>query len=1712
MLPTAPKPAQAPSTSGTTPFRPGMPFPQQRPTTIKAQAPRPNPVAVKPPAFAQATPQGIQQAAQAAMKVGGDTAARAVNTRLGVLYGLGEGEYGPDLGELFGKAGGDGGWEEGNGGGGGMNPFGGPGRPAPGPGFRWGALTKQAANGAVAAASVPPQPQPPGMMAPPGGGMMPPGVAPAPPMGGMMPPGVGPTPPQGAPPMGGMPAPGGPMGGPPMQQPPVPGRPPMPSTLSPTDAPVPNLAADLVGQGKEQRTTVGESAKMQDMGLRAKPGLSRGSSGGAPGGPLAKTAAPNVVIKTALYGAMGRRLGRVGSGYQTVQLGPDKFVPKPRPPLPTPPPLYAQIRSALQQRQQPYGPYGMRPFGGWSKLSGDYTFAAEDCPKCGVAMEGDSYTGACNSCQHRWGTKTAAWLEKLAAGAWYDDPRRLALASEAAGKHAADAPTWLKRLGLSTGTSNDPTVGASSPGPAKEQAHDGREKAADESGALTTLGGAGLAASAAGGLGAATVGGLASAAKSQLSGFAKKLKAADPYDPKAAGRVRAFQDAVAGSRTPAERFVNYTDHGSRLMGTPAFRGGATGRDVMEKIYNNPLLSSVAKKFVAKPESFAWTPGKAQHYGEFAKGPVRAVEQLGREIYGEKGDKGLAGQAREAVKGRTAAQAGRVQARLAPRLAEAERAAVRSRGSADVSQLPHDRAAAGPQARLNTLRRRLGIAGDVEGVAGRRFERGLKATGVADPTTQALRLNLNELHGGRGINLDTLAHGEQRNLIERFAKTPAGAGMADTFARKWDGHINQYRGLGDAMMTPKRVIDAAGGTLEGAAGRAGRVARGAGKAGLASLALAAPSGLAYLTGKQHDAQAAEAAQQRLADRFAQAVRGKQAADLEKVANPAAAPTVVRTLQGAGKAVKDYLGGRAMADVNKMTKNKLPKFDALGEEQAELGKQQFLRKLTGGYSDRPGVHVKDRLAGGAVGGVGGVTADDAAGGHTGATGVARRVGAGLAGAAAGGKGLNATMNVGRRYVSNTSPLFGYEVGEVPRLTLKNLWKHGVKDQRAANPANAAAAVGPEHAPGGEARYELLRRYLGVHTPGAKDLFVKGKDGALTFNPAVVKPGHPLHEHLTEEAGRHLKTPTADAPYSNWSSRNPLRSVFGSHDTRLDGVERSATGLTAKRTVGDAWNFAIDPHEKPIIRQYLGGLARTSPARMKEYLKQPDRLGHNNVDDEKTVGGVLGAAGLRTVMEKVMRKETPVVRARLTSHYPDSPWREPTHKLGADMEKVANPALVQGAQQAGQRFLPRIWQWLGMGGKAAPQAAKPSLMGGGNWSGVPGAPAAGAPAAAGASRFSPQAVGAAPGQAAHAAARARTVTPTSGFWGHAGAQALPSLGGAIGGGFAADSHGQDWRLGAATGALAFNPRFGQAMRARGAGAMTPVHAVRGGIGGNFAGSTIDHAAGAFGADTGGRFARAGTWLGGGLGLGRGMGGLMARGGGNSTTAMLGRDAAVTGARGMGAVGNFTRGTFDPIVGGLRRGANWVTGGRYARLHSPAQAAAAAGRAAPVPGVARRLGQVVGGAGLVGTAGGAALGAIDRKVDDKANEVFGAGLGALDEYADGKFNQYAAQAPRAIVGGMVNSLTNPALQALGMDPNSVHPMQRALMLGGAGLGAAGLATGSPVVGGLGALGMGAGYMANRHNPLTGQPPQQSGSPFGERNELAHQQQLQQPQSPGWL
>lgn len=49
-------------------------------------------------------------------------------------------------------------------------------------------------------------------------------------------------------------------------------------------------------------------------------------------------------------------------------------------------------------------------------LNAKYDFDAEDCPKCGVAMEGDPDSGKCNSCGHKWGKERTETTDNALPG------------------------------------------------------------------------------------------------------------------------------------------------------------------------------------------------------------------------------------------------------------------------------------------------------------------------------------------------------------------------------------------------------------------------------------------------------------------------------------------------------------------------------------------------------------------------------------------------------------------------------------------------------------------------------------------------------------------------------------------------------------------------------------------------------------------------------------------------------------------------------------------------------------------------------------------------------------------------------------------------------------------------------------------------------------------------------------------------------------------------------------------------------------------------------------------------------------------------------------------------------------------------------------------------------------------------------------------------
>lgn len=338
----------------------------------------------------------------------------------------------------------------------------------------------------------------------------------------------------------------------------------------------------------------------------------------------------------------------------------------------------------------------------------------------------------------------------------------------------------------------------------------------------------------------------------------------------------------------------------------------------------------------------------------------------------------------------------------------------------------------------------------------------------------------------------------------------------------------------------------------------------------------------------------------------------------------------------KRVKDYVSGRAMASpqaVPGAAPMTVPQ--AVAEEGKELGRSARLRKWTLGMSDRPGFHIRDRLLGAVPGAAMGLMADEALG-HSDDESRGSRLGrkalAMAGGAYLGGKALNMGMNVGRRYVSNTSPLFGYNNADIPKFTLKGLWNHGILDRQAdfstRNASQSLVNTGQA-----QARHELLRRYMGVHKDDhGKDLFTRNRDGSLSFNTGVVKPGHPLFGAL-ETGAKGQAGLSRERPYSADTRENPFEGIFGSHHT--------AKLPDAKNTyrVSDVWNFNLDPHEAPYLRQYAGGLAKTSPNRWGEYLNQP----HAHPGEEgKTVGQFIRGTGTRQLVESVLRQHTPVVRS--------------------------------------------------------------------------------------------------------------------------------------------------------------------------------------------------------------------------------------------------------------------------------------------------------------------------------------------------------------------------------------------------------------------------------------------------------------------------------------
>jgi hypothetical protein len=344
-------------------------------------------------------------------------------------------------------------------------------------------------------------------------------------------------------------------------------------------------------------------------------------------------------------------------------------------------------------------------------------------------------------------------------------------------------------------------------------------------------------------------------------------------------------------------------------------------------------------------------------------------------------------------------------------------------------------------------------------------------------------------------------------------------------------------------------------------------------------------------------------------------------------------------------------------------------------------------------------------------------------------------------------------------------------------------------------------------------------------------------------------------------------------------------------------------------------------------------------------------------------------------------------------------------------------------------------------------------------------------------------------------------------AGRQAAPSAMGAFGGGLAGDDLGMGDAPHVDVGPL----RFNTAGMAAGAAAMNPSlrrMAARPGYGhgaadmamggfrragaGSIAGTGVDMTADAFGVDTGGAGARIGA-----------MGGFASGAGGRGMArAGFKPQAGMERAFGRG-LRDFGTGTVDPIMrapAAMGRSAVRMAGGDVSKLPAFMQAG---GR----PSGARVGGRIVGGLGLGATAVGVGNQMLNHKVeglvDQNAGRVYGEMMPQVMNDLHGSMDEYLSSRGMTDRSGRFNPLANAAggltegadgiFHALGMDPSKMSPLQKMMILGGAGIGGAGAVAGSPFLATAGGGAALAGLLPLLQGKLQGgqgQPGQPQGMP----------------------
>jgi hypothetical protein len=247
----------------------------------------------------------------------------------------------------------------------------------------------------------------------------------------------------------------------------------------------------------------------------------------------------------------------------------------------------------------------------------------------------------------------------------------------------------------------------------------------------------------------------------------------------------------------------------------------------------------------------------------------------------------------------------------------------------------------------------------------------------------------------------------------------------------------------------------------------------------------------------------------------------------------------------------------------------------------------------YKQLPGFHLPEAVAGGVVGGLGGLVTDAVRGGAnlSLAQRRKRRLKSVLYGAGAGAAVANVVGDRARRYATNVLVPAGYN--NSPLEQLKPTWKKvidgAILDKPAFDPAGLTKAMGPTFNENFYkmllARRELSRIDFGVHTPDpTTDFWTHNSDNTYSINPhgpnkefmlnfGVTQNNHPEFQQLLTDPEAKLKSlgtkEQGDAPWA------PLMGglAMGGHEVPF---RKNTDGSLSAMTL-DRWDMTHDPPER-------------------------------------------------------------------------------------------------------------------------------------------------------------------------------------------------------------------------------------------------------------------------------------------------------------------------------------------------------------------------------------------------------------------------------------------------------------------------------------------------------------------------------------------------------